>query len=142
MKNMSTNVLTRLSDEHDTLLPLIVEIQAAVASQDKTALIEQLITGRVALTHELDAHIALEEDVAFSIIEQAIGEEMITPFRTEHTEIRALRDEVLAQADAGSVPFDLCLQLCDLIQAHMQREDLMLFPSARNALDTEALDIP
>ena len=138
---MSTNVLTRLSNEHDTLLPLIVEIQAAAEAQDKTALIEQLGTGRVALTHELDAHITLEEDVAFSIIGQAIGEEMITPFRTEHTEIRALRDEVLAQADAGVASFNLCLQLCDLIQAHMQREDMMLFPSARDALDTKALEI-
>jgi hemerythrin-like domain-containing protein len=138
---MSTNVLTRLSDEHDTLLPLIVEIQAAAEAQDKTALIAQLIAGREALTHELDTHIALEEDVAFSIIGQAIGEEIITPFRTEHTEIRALRDEVLAQADAGGVPFNLCLQLCDLIQAHMQREDMMLFPSARDALSAETLEI-
>ncbi len=138
---MSTNVLTRLSDEHDTLLPLIVEIQAAAEAQDKTALIEQLITGRAALTHELDAHITLEEDVAFSIIGQAIGEEIITPFRDEHTEIRALRDKILAQADAGVAPFSLSLQLCDLIQAHMQREDMMLFPSAREALDIEALEI-
>ncbi len=133
---MSTSVLARLSDEHDTLLPLIVEIQAAAEAQDKTALIEQLITGRAALTQELDAHIALEEEVAFSLIGQAIGEGMIAPFRAEHTEIRALRDEVLAQADAGGAPFNNCLQLCDLIQAHMQREDMMLFPSARDALET------
>jgi hemerythrin-like domain-containing protein len=137
---MSTNVLTRLSDEHDTLLPLIVEIQAAAEAQDKDILIT-LIHGRAALTNELDAHIALEEDVAFYIIGQAIGEEIITPFRTEHTEIRALRDEVLAQVDSGDAPFNLCLQLCDLIQSHMQREDMMLFPSARDALDAEALDI-
>ena len=139
---MSTNVLTRLSDEHDTLQPLIVEIQAAAEVRDKTALLAKLVAGRAALTHELDAHITLEEDVAFSIIGQAIGEGIITPFRTEHTEIRALRDEVLAQADTGSAPFSLCLQLCDVIQAHMQREDMMLFPSAREALDMEALEIP
>ena len=138
---MSANVLTKLSDEHDTLLPIIVEIQAAAEAQDKDILITKLINGRTAFTNELDAHIALEEDVAFYIIGQAIGEEMITPFRTEHTEIRALRDEVLSQADAGIAPFNLCLQLCDLIQTHMQREDMMLFPSARGALDTEALEI-
>ncbi len=115
---MSTNVLTRLSDEHDTLLPLIVEIQAAAEAQDKTALLAKLVTGRAALTLELDAHIALEEDIAFSIIGQAIGEEIITPFRTEHTEIRALRNEVIAQADSGKVPFDLSLQLCDVTTPH------------------------
>jgi hemerythrin-like domain-containing protein len=138
MRKMSANVLARLSEEHDTLLPLIVEIQAAAEAQDETALFTELVAGRAALTQELDAHITLEEDVAFSLIGQAIGEEIVTPFRTEHTEIRVLRDEVLSQADAGVAPFNLCLQLCDLIQAHMQREDVMLFPSARGALDTEA----
>jgi hemerythrin-like domain-containing protein len=141
MRKMNTNVLSRLSEEHDTLLPIIVEIQAAAETQDETALFAELITGRAALTQELDAHITLEEDVAFSLIGQAIGEENVTPFRTEHTEIRALRDEVLSQAEAGIAPFNLCLQLCDLIQTHMQREDMMLFPSARDALDEEALDL-
>jgi len=133
-RKMSTNVLTRLSDEHDTLLPLIVEIQAAAEAQDMIVLLAKLLAGRAALTEELDAHIAFEEDVAFSIIGQAIGEEIVAPFRTEHTEIRELRDAVLAQADSGSAPFNLCLQLCDVIQAHMQREDLILFPSAQDAM--------
>jgi hemerythrin-like domain-containing protein len=133
---MTTNVLARLSEEHDTLLPIIVEIQAAAEAQNETALFAELISGRAALTQELDAHITLEEDVAFALIGEAISEEILTPFRTEHTEIRALRDEVLSHVDAGVTPFNLCLQLCDLIQAHMQREDMMLFPSAREALDT------
>ena len=133
---MSANVLARLSDEHDNLLPLIIEIQAAAEAGDATALLDELVSGRVALAQELDAHIALEEDVAFPLIGEAVGEEMVTPFRTEHTEIRMLRDEILSQADAGVAPFNLCLQLCDLIQAHMQREDMMLFPSAREVLDS------
>jgi hemerythrin-like domain-containing protein len=141
MRKMSANVLTMLSDEHDTLLPIIVEIQAAAEVQDETALFAELVASRTALTQELDAHITLEENVAFSLIEEAIGEEIVAPFRTEHAEIRELRDEVLSQADAGVAPFNLCLQLCDLIQAHMQREDMMLFPSARGALDEETLDL-
>jgi hemerythrin-like domain-containing protein len=139
---MITDVLARLSDEHEILLPLIVDIQAAAEAQDNTALIAKLVAGRAALTDELDTHIALEEGVAFTIIENSVGEEFVTPFRTEHVEICTLRDTVLAQIDAGRVPVGLCLQLCDLIQAHMQREDMMLFPSARNALDREALEIP
>lgn len=138
---MNTNVLTRLEDEHDTLLPLVIEIQAAAEAQDESALFDELKAGRTALTQELDAHITLEEDVAFSIIGQVIGEEIVSPFRAEHTEIRSLRDEVLSQVDAGIAPFNLCLQLCDLIQEHMQREDIMLFPSARDALESGALDL-
>lgn len=129
------DILARLSSEHDTLLPLIVDIQAAAEAGDNAALVARLKAGRAALTGELDAHIALEEDVAFALIGQAMGEELVAPFRSEHTEIRTLRDEVLAGADAGNVPVSLCLQLCDLIQAHMQREDAMLFPSARDALE-------
>lgn len=138
---MSIDVLARLTGEHDVLLPLIVEIQAAAEAQDNTALIAKLIAGRAALTDELDTHIALEEGVAFTIIENSVGEEFVTPFRTEHTEICALRDAILAQIDSGRVPVSLCLQLCDLIQAHIHREDMMLFPLARNALDSEALEI-
>ena len=131
---MNTDVLSRLSDEHDTLLPIIVEIQAAAEAQDASALFDEIAAGRTALTQELDAHIALEEDVAFSFIEQSVEAGIVAPFRTEHTEIRMLRDEVLSQVDSGVAPFNLCLQLCDLIQTHMQREDMMLFPSAKEAL--------
>ena len=138
---MVTDVLARLSDEHDILLPLIVEIQAAAEARDNTALIAKLLAGRAALTDELDTHIALEEGVAFTIIENFVGEEFVTPFRKEHAEICELRDTILAQIDSGRVPIGLCLQLCNLSQAHMQREDVMLFPSARHALDAEALEV-
>jgi hypothetical protein len=51
------DVLARLSNEHDTLLPLIVDIQAAAEARDNTTLQERLKAGRAALTDELDAHI-------------------------------------------------------------------------------------
>ena len=134
---MDTDVIFRLSNEHETLLPLIAELQAAAEAKDTAALLDELTSSRTALTQELDAHITLEEDVAFSLIEQSVGDGIVTPFRTEHTEIRMLRDEVLSQANAGVASFDLCMQLCDLIQSHMQREDMMLFPSVRDVLNTE-----
>jgi hypothetical protein len=63
-----------------------------------TTLLERRNAGRAALTGELDAHIALEEEVVFMLIEQAVGEEFVAPFRSEQTEIRVLRDEMLAGA--------------------------------------------
>ena len=133
---MNTDVFNQLSGEHDTLLPLIVEIQAAAETEDIPALLKHLANGRAALTSELDAHIALEEDVAFAAVDETLGEGMARPFREEHKEIQSLRDRVLAGAEAGRVSIDLCLQLCDLIQEHMQREDEMLFPSMRAALES------
>jgi iron-sulfur cluster repair protein YtfE (RIC family) len=128
------DVLARISEEHETLLPLVMEIQRTAEARDIPALLKNLANGREALTTELDAHIALEEDDAFALIEQVVGEGFVAPFRAEHKEIFTLRDKVLAGADAGSIPLNLCLELCDLIHEHMQREDAMLFPSARDAL--------
>ena len=36
---------------------------------------------------ELDTHRALEEDVAFSLIEQVISEEIVALYHTDHIEI-------------------------------------------------------
>ncbi len=127
---MSSDVFDTLSAEHKTLLPLILDIQVSAQAGDIPSLLEKLAVGRQALTAELDAHMVLEDEVAFATIEEALGKEMVLPFRAEHSEIRALRDQVLAGVDAGRVSINLCLQFCDLIQAHMQREDAMLFPSA------------
>ena len=131
---MSTDVFTMLSQEHETLLPLILAIQASAEAGDRPSLLKKLTAGRQALTTELDAHIALEDDSAFVSVEEALGQEVVLPFRLEHNEIRALRDRMLAGADAGRVSIDLCLQFCDLIQVHMQREDAILFPSALSAI--------
>ena len=138
---MNIDVFTALSQEHEMLLPLILDIQSAAEATDIPALVEKLITGRQALTTELDAHIALEDDGAFVSVEEALGKEVVLPFRLEHNEIRTLRDQMLAGADAGRVSIDLCLQFCDLLQEHMQREDAMLFPSAYNALHPQTLEM-
>jgi len=131
---MNIDVFSTLSEEHETLIPLILAIQAAAEVGDRPSLMEKLAAGRRALTAELDVHIVIEDDVAFATVEEVLGKEIVLPFRTEHSEIRALRDKVIAGADAGRVSIDLCLQFCELIQVHMQREDAMLFPSALTAL--------
>jgi hemerythrin-like domain-containing protein len=129
------DMLARLSDEHETLLPLITALQADAEAGDNVALVAGLVAGQAALTIELDAHIALEEDDAFARAEEALGSELVLPFRAEHTEIRALRDRILSGAEGGRVSIELCLRFCDLLLEHMQREDAMLFPSLRTALD-------
>jgi len=127
---MNIDVFTRLAGEHETLLHQILDIQAVAETGDIPALVEKFSRGRIALTAELDAHMVLEDDVAFASVAEYLGPEMVLPFRAEHDEIRTLRDRVLAGADDGRVSIDLCLQLCDLLHGHMQREDVMLFPSA------------
>jgi hypothetical protein len=66
---MSTDVFTLLSEEHETLLPLILDIQSAAEAADLPALVEKLSAGHQALTTELDAHMALEDDGVFVSVE-------------------------------------------------------------------------
>jgi hemerythrin-like domain-containing protein len=127
-------VLTRLSAEHETLRALLEGIASAAEAQDSAALTSRLETARAALTDDLDAHIAVEEAEAFAAISQTLGEDLVLPFCEEHVEIRALRDEIYERLARGEAPYGSSLRLCDLILAHQQREDMMLFPSAREAL--------
>ena len=134
------NVLTQLSDEHDQLRAHLERIQAAAEAHDDQALRAALLAAKAALTDELDAHIALEEGEAFPAIAEALGEGLVVPFREEHREVRMLRDTALAALTLGRAPHVAALRLCELILDHQQREDHMLFPSAREAVPAQQLD--
>lgn len=127
------DTLTQLTHEHDALRVHLERIEAAAEAQATATLTASLESARAALTAELDAHIALEEAEAFTPIAETLGAGLVAPFYEEHGEIRATRDEVYALLARGEAPYAQALRLCDLILAHQQREDMMLFPSAREA---------
>ena len=122
------SLILQLTEEHSTLLPLISQLQQAAESGDKERLRMLVAAQRAKLKEQLDAHIVLEEEVAFPTMMIPLGQELLSPFQEEHREIRALRDELLTEAAAGNVSTSLCLVFCDLLTGHMLREDLMLFP--------------
>ena len=128
------DTLTQLTQEHAALRARLERIASAAEARDAAALAASLEASRAALTEELNAHIALEEAEAFTPIATALGEDLVAPFYAEHSEIRALRDAIYSQIAQGQAPYGPCLRLCELIEEHQQREDLMLFPSARDAL--------
>jgi hemerythrin-like domain-containing protein len=128
------DVLTQLSGEHEHLRSYLERIQAAAEAHDDEALQAALHMAHAALTEELDSHIAREEAEAFPAIGEALGEELLEPFRDEHVEARVRRNEVLAAVERGETPYAAALTLCELILNHQQREDLVLFPSARQAI--------
>lgn len=134
------DVLTQLSDEHEQLRAHLERMRAAAEARDDRRLLAALREAHGALTDELDTHIILEEAEAFAAIGEALGEGLIEPFREEHVEVRMLRDEVFAAAERGEAPHRAALELCDLILSHQRREDLVLFPSARDAVPAERLD--
>jgi hypothetical protein len=128
------DVLTQLTSEHKQLRSFLEPMQAAADAGDDTALRTCAESARCALAEELDAHIALEEAEVFAPLEEVLGAQLVHPFREEHLEVRAQRDDVFARVDRGEAPHDAVLRLCDLIFDHQHREDLMLFASARDAL--------
>ena len=128
------DVLTQLSSEHIALRDLLDPIEAAAEARESAALTERLSAARGALTDELDTHITTEEEEVFSVVPAIMGADLVAPFYEEHSEIRAIRDQVYARLALGDAPFELTLRLCDLILAHQQREDLMLFPGVNEAI--------
>ncbi len=88
------SVFLYLADEHRTLLTLLAHVQQAAEAKDRAALKMHLTAAWDALTRELDAHLALEEEAVFPSIGKTLGETMLKPFQEEHREIRALRNIV------------------------------------------------
>ncbi len=128
------DTLDRLSREHEDLRALLAPVESAAEARDAAALAASLESARGALTNELDAHIVTEETDVFTPVSTHLGEDLVAVFYEEHEEIRATRDDVFARLERGEAPYGPSLRLCELILAHQQREDLMLFPSAREAL--------
>lgn len=128
------DTLAQLTQEHGALRILLERIEAAAEARDAVALSASLQAARTALTADLDAHILVEEAEAFSPIAETLDAGLVAPFYEEHVQIRATRDDVYARLEHDEAPYEQTLRLCDLILAHQQREDLMLFPSAREAV--------
>ncbi|HEX9035416.1 MAG TPA: hemerythrin domain-containing protein [Ktedonobacterales bacterium] len=127
------DILSRLSQDHEELRALLAGIEAAAETQDSAALIARLDSSRAALTRDLDAHIDVEEAEAFDAIASALGDGLVAPFYEDHIEIKAARDVIYAELARGQTPYEAALRLCALIDSHQRREDLMLFPSARES---------
>jgi iron-sulfur cluster repair protein YtfE (RIC family) len=129
-------LIDQLSAEHAELLPCtdrILDVAASAGPELRDA-IESCIAK---LQAPLEAHIAQEDDVLFPAYARASGSDgLVAQFRNEHRDIIALRDEMMTALDSGNARKlgSVAEQLAELLGDHMRREDMMLFPSARDAL--------
>jgi iron-sulfur cluster repair protein YtfE (RIC family) len=132
-----SNLLDRLSAEHADLLPCTAHL-IELASSNSPQLREAIERCASKLGGTLDAHIADEDDVLFPAYARESGDQaLVGQFRDEHRVIETLRNELLAahksQADVQEIA-NIAVRLADLLHSHMTREDMVLFPSARQAL--------
>lgn len=129
-------LIDRLSAEHAELLPCtdrLLDLAAGAGPE----LREAIESCAAKLQAPLEIHIAQEDDILFPAYARASGGEgLVAQFRAEHRDILALRDELLAACNNGDSRKlgAITSQLAELLGDHMRREDMMLFPSAREVL--------
>ena len=130
-------LIDELSAEHAELLPEIEKLMN-LATVNAPAL--HAVVGQIAdrIGAALDDHIAQEDKVLFPAYAEAAGNSgLVDQFTAEHREILGVRDALLAEHRAGGDSSKLggiALRFADLLTSHMTREDMMLFPTVRDAL--------
>ena len=127
-------LLDRLIAEHEELLPRVKRLVALAEARDP-ALGPGLDDLAETLGAPLEGHIAAEDDDLFPVYTELTGERgLVAVFVAEHREILELRDELLSLRRRAVDEVDLArafLDWADLLTRHMEREELMLFPSLR-----------
>ncbi len=129
-------ILDTLATEHADMLPCTAHL-SALATEKSPELHAALDRCWPVLTGALDAHIEAEDTVLFPALANEVGDGITGLFRDEHREIEALRASLrAARLDGDDLErvSSIALRLAELLGSHMNREDAMLFPSARNVL--------
>jgi hemerythrin-like domain-containing protein len=127
-------LIDRLESEHVDVRHALDALGPAIKEGDGVALQGALAAGGEALGRALDVHSGAEDHDLYPQIAPMIGEGMVSAFAEEHVRIRALRDQVYETMGQGRADFDGCVELCELLGDHMEREDRVLFPAARSLL--------
>ena len=134
MTNDLILLIDRLESEHVEVLDAVASLRPAIAGRDGAALQSALAASEQIFGKALNVHSETEDVDLFPQLAPLIGDEMVSMFVQEHVRIRALRDQVYRRMRQGEADFDGCAELCDLLGDHMDREDQVLFPSARGLL--------
>ena len=141
---VTADVLVRFTMEHEQALAALDRLQRAATALDHGDPAEpHLRTVRevcATLCTTVREHNENEERVLFPLL----GEDApCEPFRQEHQVLRELEQRLDTALDGPSPERDIppvAHALVDLLRAHIQREDEMLFPMARELLGAEELE--
>lgn len=123
-----------LESEHVEVRDALAKIDSAVSAKDPSALSSALTSGVGVLGEGLNAHSLAEDNDLFPAIAEMTGEGLVSVFAEEHTRIRSLRDQIYQAMDRGEADFEGSGEFSELLTDHIDREDAVLFPSARGML--------
>lgn len=139
---MSSDALTRFEEEHRVGLKVLehleesaLALRAGVDTAANLALAREMCG---LLRTEVRPHNEAEERALFPLLGDHPGLQI---FVDEHREMWRLEQELATGLDAGDAQrvAGTALHIVDLLRAHIEREDQMLFPSARAALGADGL---
>ncbi len=123
-----------LEQEHVDVRAALAKVNAAVDAEDSGALQAALRDGESVLGDGLNAHSAAEDDDLFPAIGEIMGDGLVSVFAEEHERIRSLRDQIYTAVNRGQADFEGSEEFSQLLTDHIDREDAVLFPSARGML--------
>jgi hypothetical protein len=126
------DLIGQLEHEHVEVRAALARVGELPAGADLAVLTATLDEVAAVLVAGLDQHSAAEDTVLFPALGEGLGAVAET-FAAEHVDIRAWRDQ-LYQAATISERLAAGAELRGLLHAHMEREENMLFPSARAVL--------
>jgi hemerythrin-like domain-containing protein len=140
---VTNDLLTRFAEEHRATLRALERLEAAaeaLAQGDAPASALRAV-GEVCahLTSAVRRHYDNEERALFG---QIAEEAPVTPFVDEHRTLRRLEAELEAALNGPTPDQDVppvAQSLVALLRAHIEREDQILFPMAREILGPEGL---
>lgn len=134
--------LTIFEQEHAEALRELERLErAALAAQDGANGAHVLETLRAAhrfLSQAVRQHNEKEERALFPVLGDAAPTQI---FEDEHVRLRALEDELLEALEASSPAAAVrpSLAIVALLRAHIERENEVLFPMARELLGPDGL---
>ncbi len=130
-------LIDQLSAEHADLLPDMDGLLELSASRD-SGLRSAIKACSAKLREPLDSHIVQEDTILFpSYAKASGGDGLVSQFVDEHRQILALRDDLLRACESADAETTVRIAgaLAELLGDHMRREDMMLFPAIRDALN-------
>ncbi|HEX9728657.1 MAG TPA: hemerythrin domain-containing protein [Gemmatimonadales bacterium] len=140
-----TDPLKRFEAEHDEALGVLASLEAAAAALDDHdpskagAALQQVREAHAFLSTAVRAHNDNEERALFA----ELGDDAPTGvFHAEHVALRTLERDLAVAIDvaepARTVPA-IARELVALLRAHIERENAVLFPMARERLGRDGL---
>jgi hemerythrin-like domain-containing protein len=124
-------LIDQLEREHAEVRAALGALGVLAEAEDAAGIAAALPGMAAVLAAGLDAHSGAEDETLFPAVADEIGEGVIEAFAAEHAEILALRDELYRGGDGAPAT---CQGLRALLESHMDREELVLFPSVRELL--------